>query len=93
MRRSARIPSILAGLVLASGGAFFAAPAASASASASAGVQDCQQYLQSHGKQTTADTTQACYQGSIGNQTSCVASLRQAGISTDDSNGACRAAH
>ncbi|MET8749001.1 hypothetical protein ACFXPI_12065 [Streptomyces sp. NPDC059104] len=89
MRRSARIPSILAGLALAAGGAFFAAPAASASS----GVQDCQQYLQSHGKQTTSDTTQACYQGSIGNQTSCVASLKAAGISTDDSNGACRAAH
>ncbi|WP_371680031.1 hypothetical protein [Streptomyces sp. NBC_01276] len=87
MRRSARIPSILAGLVLAAGGAFFAAPAASAS------VQDCQQYLVSHGKSATADTSQACYQGSIGNQTSCVASLQQAGISTNDSNGACRAAH
>ncbi|MGO4455940.1 hypothetical protein AB4039_01155 [Streptomyces sp. M-16] len=87
MRRSARISSILAGLVLAAGGAFFAAPAASA------GVQDCQQYVVSHGKPATADTAQACYQGSIGNQTSCVASLQQAGISANDSSGACRAAH
>lgn len=87
MRSSARIPSILAGLVLAAGGALVVAPAASAS------VQQCQQYVVSHGKPSTADVAQACYQGAIGNQTSCVASLKAAGISTDVSNGACRAAH
>ncbi|MEU6866036.1 hypothetical protein ABZ924_22735 [Streptomyces sp. NPDC046876] len=78
------VPSILAALVLA--GAAFAAPAASAS------VQDCQQYLASHGKQSTSGAAQACYQGSIGNQTSCVASLQQAGVSANDASGACRAA-
>ncbi|MFF4496613.1 hypothetical protein [Streptomyces sp. NPDC001546] len=87
MRPSARIPSLLAALVLAAGGAAFAAPAASAS------VQDCQQYLVSHGKQSTPDIAQACYEGSIGNQTSCVASLQAAGVSSNDAGGACRAAH
>ncbi|MEW1634523.1 hypothetical protein AB0469_10655 [Streptomyces sp. NPDC093801] len=88
MRRpSARIPSILAALVLAGAGAAFAAPAASAS------VQDCTQYVVSHGKKSTPDITQGCYQGSIGNQTSCVATLQAAGVSSNDANGACRASH
>ncbi|MFJ8163100.1 hypothetical protein ACIRBY_19535 [Streptomyces sp. NPDC096136] len=88
MRRpSARIPSVLAALVLAAGGAAFAAPAASAS------VQDCTQYVVSHGKKSSPDITQACYEGSIGNQTSCVASLQAAGVSSNDANGACRASH
>ncbi|MFD7555528.1 hypothetical protein [Streptomyces sp. NPDC059533] len=85
MRPSARIPSILAGLVLAAGGAFFAAPAASAD------VQQCEQSVMSHGKPSTADVAQACYEGSIGNQTSCVSSLQAAGVSANDANTACRA--
>ncbi|MCF3179703.1 hypothetical protein IPZ70_07065 [Streptomyces polychromogenes] len=85
MRSSARIPSIFAGLALAAGGALLVAPTASAS------VQQCQQYVVAHGKPSTADVAQACYQGAIGNQTSCVASLTAAGISTNVSNGACRA--
>ncbi|MGW6689508.1 hypothetical protein [Streptomyces sp. NPDC054961] len=90
MRPSARIPSILAGLVLAAGGALFAAPAATA---APTSIQDCEQYLVQHGKKVTDAVGQACYQGEIGNQTSCVASLQAAGISATDANGACRAAH
>ncbi|MEW2412527.1 hypothetical protein AB0953_02180 [Streptomyces sp. NPDC046866] len=82
MRPSARVPSVLAALALAA----FAAPAASAS------VQDCQQYLASHGKQSVSGAAQACYEGSIGNQTSCVASLQQAGVSANEAGGACRAA-
>lgn len=90
MRPSARIPSILAGLVLATGGALFAAPAATA---APTSIQNCEQYLEQHGKQVTDAIGQACYEGSIGNQTSCAASLQEAGISADDASGACRAAH
>ncbi|MFJ3926132.1 hypothetical protein [Streptomyces sp. NPDC090022] len=91
MRPSARIPSILAGLVLAAGSTLIAAPAATAAAPTS--IQDCQQYIVKHGKQVTEGVTQACYQGSIGNQTSCVSSLEAVGLSADISGGACRAAH
>ncbi|MFB6620674.1 hypothetical protein ACIGFK_06245 [Streptomyces sp. NPDC085524] len=85
MRPSARIPSVLAGLVLAVGGAVVVAP------SASANVQQCEQSVMSHGKPATADVAQACYEGSIGNQTSCVSSLQGAGVSANDANSACRA--
>ncbi|WP_030294279.1 hypothetical protein [Streptomyces katrae] len=85
MRPSARIPSILAGLVLAAG-APVAAPAAPTS------VQDCEQYIVKHGKQVTDAAGQACYEGAIGNQTSCAASLQEAGLSADVADGACRAA-
>ncbi|KOY58433.1 hypothetical protein [Streptomyces sp. XY332] len=88
MRPSARIPSILAGLVLAAG-ALVAAPAATA---APAGVQDCEQYIVKHGKQVTDAAGQACYEGTIGNQTSCAASLQEAGLSANVADGACRAA-
>ncbi|MCX4527101.1 MULTISPECIES: hypothetical protein [unclassified Streptomyces] len=91
MRPSARIPSILAGLVLAAGGAFFAAPGASAAAPTS--VQDCEQYLAQHGGKQPEGVGQACYEGSIGNQTSCAASLHQIGIPANTADGACRAAH
>ncbi|MFF3863501.1 hypothetical protein [Streptomyces sp. NPDC002209] len=90
MRPSARIPSILAGLVLAAGGTFIAAPAATA---APTSIQDCEQYIVQHGKQVTDGVGQACYEGTIGNQTSCAASLQEAGISANVASGACRAAH
>ncbi|MET7530081.1 hypothetical protein [Streptomyces goshikiensis] len=91
MRPSARIPGILAALVLATGGIVIAAPAATAAAPA--GVQDCEQYVAQHGKKGTAGVGQACYEGSIGNQTSCAASLTAVGISANVASGACRAAH
>ncbi|MFF4103040.1 hypothetical protein [Streptomyces sp. NPDC001903] len=91
MRASARITSVLAGFVLAAGGALFAAPAATAAAPTS--IQDCEQYLVQHGKQVTDGVGQACYEGQIGNQTSCVASLQAVGISSNVAGGACRAAH
>ncbi|MFI6144288.1 hypothetical protein [Streptomyces sp. NPDC051109] len=89
MRVSARIAGVLAGFVLAAGGALFAAPEA---ASAPGSVQDCEQYLVQHGKQITDAVGQACYEGQIGNQTSCAASLHEAGYSSSDASGACRAA-
>ncbi|WP_322870587.1 hypothetical protein [Streptomyces goshikiensis] len=92
MRPSARIPGILAGLVLATGGIVFAAPAATAAAPTS--VQDCEKYIAQHSsKKGTAGIGQACYEGSIGNQTSCAASLTAVGISANVASGACRAAH
>ncbi|MFE2547211.1 hypothetical protein ACFXGI_01385 [Streptomyces sp. NPDC059355] len=92
MRPSARIPSVLAGFVLAAGGAFFAAPAAGAATPTS--IQECEQYVAQHGKKVTPDGVgQACYEGQIGNQTSCAASLQAVGISADVASGACRAAH
>ncbi|MFE2480568.1 hypothetical protein [Streptomyces sp. NPDC059389] len=91
MRPSARIPSVLAGFVLAAGGAFLAAPAAGAAASTS--VQECEQYITQHGKKIVDGVGQACYEGQIGNQTSCAASLQAVGFSADIASGACRAAH
>ncbi|MFD6469082.1 hypothetical protein [Streptomyces goshikiensis] len=95
MRPSARIPCILAGLVLATGGIVFAAPAATAAtAAAPTSVQDCENYIAQHSsKKGTAGIGQACYEGSIGNQTSCAASLTAVGISANVASGACRAAH
>ncbi|KOU28630.1 hypothetical protein ADK52_07215 [Streptomyces sp. WM6372] len=90
MRVSARIAGVLAGFVLAAGGTLFAAPAATA---APTSIQDCEQYLVQHGKQITDAVGQACYEGQIGNQTSCAASLQAAGYSASDASGACRAAH
>ncbi|MFB7180050.1 hypothetical protein ACFCYI_20430 [Streptomyces sp. NPDC056257] len=86
MRPSARIPGILAGLALAVGGAVFVAPAAHADSKA------CEQSLQQHKVQVTDDVRQACYEGQIGNQTSCSASLTEAGISKEDAAAACQVA-
>ncbi|MCX5071268.1 hypothetical protein ACWGCI_04915 [Streptomyces sp. NPDC054949] len=86
MRSSARIPSLLAGLALAAGGVVIAAPAAHAD------IQACEQHVTQKNKQVTDVVRQACYQGQIGNQTSCTASLDQAGISKNDATEACRAA-
>ncbi|MFG2297438.1 hypothetical protein [Streptomyces sp. NPDC048603] len=86
MRSSARIPSLLAGLVLAAGAVVFAGPAAHAD------MQQCEQAVSQSGKQVTDAVRQACYQGQIGNQTSCSASLVEAGISNDTAAQACRVA-
>ncbi|MBW5482848.1 hypothetical protein [Streptomyces bambusae] len=90
MRSSARIPGILAGLALAAGGVVLAAPAAHAD------MEACAQYVSQHGGQQSAQTMdvvrQACYQGQIGNQTSCTASLDEAAVSKDVAAQACRAA-
>ncbi|WP_404959708.1 hypothetical protein [Streptomyces sp. 147326] len=86
MRPSARIPSILAGLALAVGGAVFTVPAAHADSKA------CEQSLAAKKVQVTDDVRQACYEGEIGNQTSCTASLDEAGISKEDAANACRVA-
>ncbi|MFB7462656.1 hypothetical protein ACFCZ1_03940 [Streptomyces sp. NPDC056224] len=89
MRSSARIPSILAGLALAVGGVLFSAPASTA---AHADSQACEQYVAQHNAQVTGTVRQACYEGQIGNQTSCTASLDEAGISKDIATQACRVA-
>ncbi|MEU9162659.1 hypothetical protein AB0D29_20590 [Streptomyces sp. NPDC048424] len=86
MRPSARIPGILAGLVLAVGGAVFTAPAAHAD------MKACEQSLAKKNVQITSDVVQACYEGQIGNQTSCSASLTEAGVSKEDAANACQVA-
>ncbi len=85
MRPSARIPSILAGLALALGGTVIAAP------SAHADVKACEQYVATHDAKVTDGVSEACYQGSIGNQTSCDASLVAVGASKDVAASACEA--
>ncbi|MFD9303341.1 hypothetical protein ACFWCB_11910 [Streptomyces sp. NPDC060048] len=87
MRSSARrIPSLLAGLALAVGGLVLAAPAAQADS------QACEQHVTQKNAQVTDAVRQACYQGQIGNQTSCTGSLDAAGISKDVAAQACRMA-
>ncbi|MER5928799.1 hypothetical protein [Streptomyces sp. NPDC002054] len=86
-RIPARIPGILAGLVLAVGGFVFAAPAAQAD------QQACESYVSQHVGKDSAEikdaARQACYEGQIGNQTSCTASLEAAGVSRATSDEAC----
>lgn len=55
-------------------------------------MKACEQYVTQLNAQVTDAVRQACYQGQIGNQTSCSASLDAAGISKDVAAGACRAA-
>ncbi|GAA2626122.1 MULTISPECIES: hypothetical protein [Streptomyces] len=85
MRPSARIPSILAGLALAVGGAVVVAP------SAHADVLACEQYVAKHDSKVKDGVAEACYQGAIGNQTSCDSSLVAAGASKDVAQSACEA--
>ncbi|RSS82403.1 hypothetical protein [Streptomyces sp. WAC06614] len=85
MRPSARVPSALAALVLAAGGVLAAAP------QASAGVQDCQQYLAAHAQKVPSGAAEACYEGSIGNQTSCTSTLEGSGLPATTATAACRA--
>ncbi|WP_405424794.1 hypothetical protein [Streptomyces erythrochromogenes] len=84
MRPSARIPSILAGLALAVGGVALAP-------SAQADVKACEQYVAQHAPKATDGAAEACYEGQIGNQTSCVSSLVAVGASKDAANSACEA--
>ncbi|MGW7317543.1 hypothetical protein [Streptomyces sp. NPDC054854] len=86
MRAFVRFPTLLAGLVLAAGGVFMASPAVSADA------QACEQRVTKSNQSVTDAVRQACYQGQIGNQTSCTASLNEAGISKSDADQACRVA-
>lgn len=72
MRRSACVPSILAGLALALGGAVVAAPAAHAD------ISDCQNYVQDQGYDVTDTVRMACYVGLVGDQRSCAVDLNQA---------------
>ncbi|WKV73584.1 hypothetical protein AW27_019910 [Streptomyces sp. PCS3-D2] len=85
MRPSARIPSILAGLALAVGGAAALAP------SAQADVKACEQYVAQHAPKATDGAAEACYEGQIGNQASCASSLVAAGAGKDAANSACEA--
>ncbi|WP_037883417.1 MULTISPECIES: hypothetical protein [unclassified Streptomyces] len=85
MRPSARIPSILAGLALAVGGAVVVAP------SAHADVKACEQYVAEHAPKAVDGAGEACYQGYIGNLTSCNSSLVAVGASKDDAQSACEA--
>ncbi|MFJ3975193.1 hypothetical protein [Streptomyces sp. NPDC090021] len=85
MRPSARIPTVLAGLALALGGAVVAAP------SAQADVKACEQYVAQHAPKAVDDAAEACYEGAIGNQTSCVSSLTEVGASKDAADSACEA--
>ncbi|MFG2981581.1 hypothetical protein ACGFYQ_10025 [Streptomyces sp. NPDC048258] len=86
MRSSARIPSILAGLALAVGGIVVTAPVAHAD------IQACEQHVGQQNAQVKDAVRQACYEGQIGNQTSCTASLDEAGISKDVAAQACQVA-
>ncbi|MFB6827305.1 hypothetical protein ACFCXA_37595 [Streptomyces virginiae] len=85
MRPSTRVPSILAGIALALGGAVVAAP------SAHADVKACEQYVAQHAPKATDGAGEACYQGYIGNLTSCNASLVAVGASKDAAQSACEA--
>ncbi|MEV7615614.1 hypothetical protein [Streptomyces sp. NPDC089799] len=86
MRPSARISTVLAGLTLAAGAVVFAGPTAHAN------MQQCEQAVAQAKMQVSDAVKQACYEGQIGNQTSCSASLVQAGISNDVAAKACRVA-
>ncbi|KOU34633.1 hypothetical protein ACIF8W_21500 [Streptomyces sp. NPDC085639] len=85
MRPSARIPSILAALALALGGAVITAP------SAQADVKACEQYVAKHAANVTDGVAEACYQGYVGNLTSCNSSLVAVGASKDVASSACEA--
>ncbi|MGV9567948.1 hypothetical protein [Streptomyces sp. NPDC003480] len=86
MRLSARIPSVLAGLVLALGGAAGAAPAAHADISA------CQDSVQSTGTEVTDAVRTACYHGLVGDESGCVSGLTQSGVPGDAAATVCRQA-
>ncbi|WP_432175390.1 hypothetical protein [Streptomyces sp. Tue6028] len=86
MRRSATIPSVLAGLALALGGVVMAAPAAHADIAA------CQDHVQNQGTEVTDDVRMACYVGLVGDQTRCVSDMAQAGVSNAVATEACRQA-
>ncbi|MEW2581787.1 hypothetical protein [Streptomyces virginiae] len=55
------------------------------------GREACEQYVAQHSPKATDGAVEACYQGQIGNRTSCVSSLVAVGASKDDANSACEA--
>ncbi|MEV6679863.1 hypothetical protein AB0N09_23820 [Streptomyces erythrochromogenes] len=85
MRPSARIPSILAGLALAVGGAVALAPSAQADAKA------CVNYVALYAPKATDGAKEACDVGAEGDQTSCVSSLEAVGASREAATSACEA--
>ncbi|MFF2129091.1 hypothetical protein ACFVW1_27615 [Streptomyces olivochromogenes] len=86
MRRSACIPSVLAGLALALGGTVIAAPAAHADIAA------CENYVQDQGTEVTDAVRMACYVGLVGDQSGCVGDLTRAGVAGFVATEACRQA-
>ncbi|MFE2698707.1 hypothetical protein ACFXKI_45905 [Streptomyces mirabilis] len=86
MRRSARIPSVLAGLALALGGAVIAAPPAHADIAA------CENHVQDQGSEVTDAVRMGCYVGLVGDQSGCVGDLARAGVADAVAAEACRQA-
>ncbi|MET7354372.1 hypothetical protein [Streptomyces mirabilis] len=86
MRRSACIPSVLAGLALALGGTVIAAPAAHADIGA------CENYVQDQGTEVTDAVRMGCYVGLVGDQSGCVGDLSRAGVAGAVAIEACRQA-
>lgn len=86
MRRSACIPSVLAGLALALGGIVIAAPAAHADIAA------CENYVQDQGTEVTDAVRMACYVGLVGDQSGCVSDLVRSGVAGVIATEACRQA-
>lgn len=86
MRRSACIPSVLAGLALALGGTVIAAPAAHADIGA------CENYVQDQGTEVTDAVRMGCYVGLVGDQNGCAGDLARAGVADAVAIEACRQA-
>ncbi|MER6996737.1 hypothetical protein [Streptomyces sp. NPDC000410] len=86
MRPSARIPSLLAALALALGGAVIAAPAAHAD------LEACQNHVQGQGTEVTDEVRMACYVGLVGDQSACAEALTKAGATNTAATEACRLA-
>ncbi|MFD9656172.1 hypothetical protein [Streptomyces mirabilis] len=86
MRRSACIPSVLAGLALALGGTVIAAPAAHADIAA------CENQVRDQGAEVTDAVRMACYVGLVGDQSGCVGDLARAGVAGAVATEACRQA-
>nr|WSW59856.1 hypothetical protein OG513_15375 [Streptomyces sp. NBC_00998] len=86
MRRSARIPGVLAALALALGGLAVAAPAAHAD------IEACQNIVQLQGAEVTDAIRIACYVGLVGDEDGCAKGLTQAGVAGIVATAACREA-
>ncbi|MER5904835.1 MULTISPECIES: hypothetical protein [Streptomyces] len=86
MRRSACIPSVLAGLALALGGTVIAAPAAHADIAA------CENQVGDQGTEVTDAVRMGCYVGLVGDQSGCVGDLTRAGVAGAVAIEACRQA-
>ncbi|MCT9112539.1 hypothetical protein ACFWD7_31520 [Streptomyces mirabilis] len=84
MRRSAFIPSVLAGLALALGGTVIAAPAAHADIAA------CENQVRDQGTEVTDAVRMGCYVGLVGDQSGCVGDLTRAGVAGAVAIEACR---